>query len=269
MDIFCKICYLQYEKQDDLIQHLYKTDCCERYLQEKLFEKDDLYYNIGMYNIINIYFSENAGYGIYKNVALELLKQVLEILDEFNINYMAISGTLLGIVRHNDLLPWDDDLDLLVDKKILTYINSIYEKYKDKLHFIIQGTLIKICFLDKCFPIQHENIKKYSIGDIERYNFPFIDLFIMEEQEDNLFFFNKIWNKEHFFPQQTYKLYSLNIKIPQNPKYFLDRNYGETWNTILISNKWCHKYERRYQKSFKITIDEYKKFSINNKLFLL
>lgn len=45
-------------------------------------------------------------------VALKMLNDVTTVLDSMQIRYCLDGGTLLGIVRENRLLPWDDDLDL-------------------------------------------------------------------------------------------------------------------------------------------------------------
>ena len=65
--------------------------------------------------IIKQYFNEERGFGKYKPIAINLLKKTIEILEEYDINYFLISGTLLGYIRHNDFIPWDDDIDLIVD----------------------------------------------------------------------------------------------------------------------------------------------------------
>jgi len=46
--------------------------------------------------------------------AVAMLRAVTDILDDASIRYWLDSGTLLGIVREQRLLPWDTDMDISV-----------------------------------------------------------------------------------------------------------------------------------------------------------
>ena len=80
--------------------------------------------------------------------ARKMLKDICRILDENNIPYTLEGGTLLGIVRENRLLPWDNDLDITItddhlDKLIKIrwkiwlagYRTRIRKSKKDMPHF--------------------------------------------------------------------------------------------------------------------------------------
>lgn len=56
--------------------------------------------------------SRNIKLGENNQSALNLLNVVTRIFEENKIKYVLDCGTLLGIVRENRLLPWDNDLDL-------------------------------------------------------------------------------------------------------------------------------------------------------------
>lgn len=50
-------------------------------------------------------------------VQLEMLDLVDRICRKHGLNYFADSGTLIGAVRHQGYIPWDDDIDLVMLRK--------------------------------------------------------------------------------------------------------------------------------------------------------
>ena len=50
----------------------------------------------------------------HREMLYKMLQDVTNILDECNISYWIDSdgGTMLGAVRHQAIIPWDDDVDL-------------------------------------------------------------------------------------------------------------------------------------------------------------
>jgi lipopolysaccharide cholinephosphotransferase len=212
------------------------------------------------------YFEDNKGFGKHKDVAIELLSEVIQILDEFNINYSLISGTLLGHIRHNGFIPWDDDIDIIVDSSILAKLFAIFRKYTHKLVFINkENFLIKICFKDKVSRINKNCFNRFLLNQNDRYNWPFIDLFVYTEKQitthgkkiDVLDFFNKNWQKSYFFPLSKVSFEGINnVSIPAIPHYFLKINYGDNYMTTFISSEYNHREEKKNNKVKTVELKE-------------
>lgn len=52
-----------------------------------------------------------------QKLLLELMKRVDAFLKENDIEYFLFGGSLLGAVRHNGFIPWDDDIDIVMDRE--------------------------------------------------------------------------------------------------------------------------------------------------------
>lgn len=48
---------------------------------------------------------------------MKLLKKYDSICKKYGLNYCAIYGTLLGAIRHQGFIPWDDDIDLAMPRE--------------------------------------------------------------------------------------------------------------------------------------------------------
>lgn len=212
-----------------------------------------------MTQYINTYFNEDVGFGQYKNVAVNLLKDTVAILDEFKIDYCLIAGTLLGYVRHDGFIPWDDDMDLLVSSNFIDELPNIIKKYEN-IQFLpmpITKWVIKSCY-------KNNSTSSKLWPPNCKWTWPFIDLFVYsydKEDKEYINFFNKQWSADKFFPLQKVLFEGIQVNIPKNPEYFLQINYGLDYMTILKANNWCHKYERGVRGSAKMHLKLLKYYS--------
>ncbi|WP_198014939.1 LicD family protein [Oribacterium sp. NK2B42] len=69
----------------------------------------------------------------YWGAQLQILEDIDDLCQKYNIKYYCDCGTLLGAIRHGGFIPWDDDLDisLLRDdyNKLLDHAHELPENY--------------------------------------------------------------------------------------------------------------------------------------------
>jgi len=202
-------------------------------------------------------FNELNGFGEYKKCATELMKIFFEILDKYGVDYFLISGTLLGQVRHNDFIPWDDDIDIIVSKEFTLKYDEIEKEILSKeLQFYVKKkeSMYKIHFKDK-----------YISNKKGPWMWPFIDIFIYGNNKNKTIkFFNREWTYDNFFPKQNVFFNGINVSIPKNPDYFLSINYGKQYMNILKSSNYDHKNEKSIRNVCKIEINVYNKLLKEN-----
>ena len=95
-----------------------------------------------------------------KIVAEKMLKDIIMICDECDINYWLEGGTLLGIYREDRLLPWDNDIDISVKsneevkfKKLFSLLSK--HNYRVRLRH----------FEKDCYPFKKDKIRIIKIRE--------------------------------------------------------------------------------------------------------
>ena len=89
---------------------------------------------------------------ILKNTQLELLDAFKTFCNAHNLRFYLFGGTLLGAIRHNGFIPWDDDIDVCMPRddydKFLKLFNENDKYYlqttdTDKYYFYHFAKLMK------------------------------------------------------------------------------------------------------------------------------
>ena len=67
-----------------------------------------------------------------QKVDMKILKYLIDICEEHNLNYFMYGGSLIGAIRHQGFIPWDDDIDVIMFREDFEKLNKILEKNIDK-----------------------------------------------------------------------------------------------------------------------------------------
>lgn len=71
-------------------------------------------------------------------VALDILLTIADFCDKHNLRYYLTYGTLIGAVRHNGFIPWDDDIDITMPREDYNaFLKLFNEEMKDAQYRVI------------------------------------------------------------------------------------------------------------------------------------
>lgn len=185
-----------------------------------------------------------------KSVRL-LLAHVSEIFYKNEIDFFISEGTLLGHVRHQKIMSWDDDIDISVSisdiPKIIDQINAtgtlkIIKRHwgKNKIEYY------------KIWHSDFNNIVGFPYG------FPFIDIWLYDRSEESIFYnFGVNYPIKCIYPTKEVRFEGVQVRVPNDSLEYLDLKYKD-WRERIVVYSWRHKLERAntFPLSIKIKVDD-------------
>ena len=179
---------------------------------------------------------------------LNVIKKIKEICDENNIKFFLVYGTLLGAIRHQGYIPWDDDFDIAMPRKdyerFIQYCIDHKEDIKpfELMHYRTNKKYIYgiARFSDSRYFIDYQNVKNYGLG-------LFVDIYPLDgiNPEDKTYIkklIRKIKNvllNGHVHYEKTGNIIKDIIKFP----YYLLMKMGSVNRKIAKLDKFAQKYD--------------------------
>ena len=205
-----------------------------------------------------------------KKIQLQILRYFDEFCKKNNISYWLDCGTLLGAIRHNGYIPWDDDIDvgmLREDYDKLIKLNNMFntDKYKFNCYELDKKwkySIGKVLDMDTVLyePDMKHGIKTCVNIDVFVYDVAPTDdneLNRMYSRHDYYFKLNSCRNIKRFYTKEKQKFNFIRVpvfylfhvfpsgffvnKIIKNSKRLSGNDTGYVGNFILSTRIRCDK----------------------------
>lgn len=149
------------------------------------------------------------------DIALEFRK----ICEKYDLKYFMLGGSMLGAIRHNGFIPWDDDIDFGMprddyDKFIDLVTNELSKKY----NFVsFENTKDYKLFFSKIEDRSYTMIDKSNIKD--KIVFPWIDIFPIDGVPEKLVNF---WKIRYLYRRAKFQMSQFdNISINRKKDHYM------------------------------------------------
>lgn len=186
-----------------------------------------------------------------KQIMIGILKYFDEICRKNNIKYSLIGGSLIGAIRHKGIIPWDDDIDVILTRENYEKIINILKHKNDSKYMLLDNEICSDYFFPfpKLVDIETFVIEPLSLKQIDSYGI-YIDIFCYTNISDikrerlktikKIKFWNGLISRKKF-----------NIK---NKKFLMNLTRN-TISTIIGSKNLIKKVNKIYEKNKNLDSD--------------
>ncbi|CAL1527718.1 unnamed protein product [Lymnaea stagnalis] len=166
---------------------------------------------------MKVFFTNNTE----KGGLMQLITLFDKLMTEHNGTYFIYGGTLIGSYRHHGMVPWDDDLDVIVPENLQGRLKQIFSNVSKDYVLNFEPK----CF-GKLFPTRGNRIPPYA------WSYPFIDIFFYGENATHIWdtcpHFRKkfCYPKSMIFPLRRRPFENVSLLAPRDTRAVISKTYN-------------------------------------------
>ena len=171
------------------------------------------------------------------NQLYKLMKFIHDTLTKNKIKYFMVGGTLLGAVRHQGIIPHDDDGDICIFKKDVPKLRKLFDVFEKNGYILSDGNEDG----EECS--KKKNSCTWYVDYMKDIGIGGCDIFVMEAKKNIITYSDPYWEesanggdkcyfeKDHVFPLLPYRYGNFFMYGPHNAIKHLNTCYGRDWNS--------------------------------------
>jgi len=148
-------------------------------------------------------------------------------------------GTLLGSYRHHGRIPWDDDVDLIINSSDKELLWRSLTSLKPDYGLFLSG-YVDSPYHWKVYPRRHGRAVP-----LKPFRWPFVDLLFFRENDTHIWnespwFGDECWPRSAVFPLRRRPFDAFQIPAPCDTQRAVAVNYNAS---VCTSREWSHVYD--------------------------
>ena len=145
-------------------------------------------------------------------IELGLARAFMEVCQKYDIQFFAWAGTMLGAVRHNGFIPWDDDFDFALTRdnfnKLLEHADEFEEPY-----------FLQHALNDRRFFLDYARLRDSTTTGVVTWNMSpeykggiYIDIYVLDGMPETALGLNWLTVRKKFMRKIFHTYYLDNVK---------------------------------------------------------
>ena len=189
-------------------------------------------------------------------IEFNMLVELKALFDQYDIPFCLACGTLLGCVRNNGFIPWDDDIDIYIRGCDYEKVKRVFKEYETGNLVLHDYDLVEN--YPYTFPkIVHRNtvLVENSLKNVNYKCGVYIDLFLLEDSPNNKFL-RYAYEKQRYLNYCIIRFYY--TEFDSKARKLVSSIVQKMFNPVKVQRMLRKMYTRSFNSNYYIDVGTFK-----------